>query len=119
MFRDVTVPVPEIPGKLVFMKGYVYLETGRTYHPDKKYNQPHRIIIGKLASDDRKTMHPNGNYYKVFPGAEDPGVAEPDRVRRVYVGLSAETAAKLKERAEAEKKSPDDLAQSIIKAALG
>lgn len=79
MYHDYSVAVPEVPGKIVFMKRggcvYVYVELDRVYYADKGYNSAQRALIGKLVdASDRTKMYPNLNYDKLF-GAEQ--VAHP------------------------------------------
>ncbi|MGN0038535.1 MAG: transposase [Coriobacteriales bacterium] len=72
MYLKTPVAVPDEPGKIVFTrkKGsvYVYLETGRTYDPARKFTIPRRVTIGKLVDPgDRSRMYPNENYAKHYP----------------------------------------------------
>lgn len=61
IYKNVKV---EIPKKTIVMRnGSVYLETGRSYDKDKKYNVPSRTCIGKKIDD--KTMNPNDSYYEL------------------------------------------------------
>ena len=55
MYLDFEVKIPEVPGKIGrFTKGgttYVRYVTGRTYHPEKKYNIPnHKTINWKAVA---------------------------------------------------------------------
>jgi len=65
----------EIPNKTIIMKnGSIYLETGRSYDKNKKYNVPSRTCIGKKIDD--KTMYPNDSYYELIK-ASTPLLKEP------------------------------------------
>ena len=76
MYLDCTVSIPEVPGKISFFhKGkstYVRYETGRIYHPDKKYNVPDFKTIGKREDADPSLMRPNENFLKYFGDVELP-----------------------------------------------
>ena len=76
MYLDFTVDIPDEPGKIsCFKKGgtiYVRYVTGRTYHPDKKYNIPNHKIIGKLPEEGSTVMIPNENFLKYFGDIELP-----------------------------------------------
>jgi hypothetical protein len=72
MYLGTPVAVPEAPGKITFRaKGpatYVYYEYAREYDPERKFNVPRRVTIGKLADpSDRTRMLPNENFAKCFP----------------------------------------------------
>lgn len=51
MYLDCKVKIPETQGKITVKTiretPYVYLETGRKYIKEKKYNTPKRTCIGK------------------------------------------------------------------------
>ena len=76
MYLDFEVKIPEVPGKIGrFTKGgttYVRYVTGRTYHPEKKYNIPNHKTIGKQSLTDQTMMIPNENYLKYFGDVELP-----------------------------------------------
>ena len=63
MYYDFTVPIPNVKGKITFMKKagtkYVQLEIGRVYLPDKKYTIPQRVTIGKRDPSHPDRMYPN------------------------------------------------------------
>ena len=91
MYLDCLVKVPEIPGKIVYKKKgpstYVLYENGRSYDPKKRFNQPKRVIIGKLSESDKSMMQPNTGYLEQFPYAELPDEkAEPLRSRCLRAG---------------------------------
>ena len=91
MYLDCLVKVPEIPGKIVYKKKgpstYVLYENGRSYDPKKRFNQPKRVIIGKLSGADKSMMQPNTGYLEQFPYAELPDEkAEPLRSRCLRAG---------------------------------
>lgn len=91
MYLDCLVKVPEIPGKIVYKKKgpstYVLYENGRSYDPKKRFNQPKRVIIGKLSEADKSMMQPNTGYLEQFPYAELPDEkAEPSRSRCLRTG---------------------------------
>ena len=70
MYLDCMVKVPDEKGistKTIQQTPYVYYEIGRIYKPEKKYNLPKRICIGKKDSDHPGMMRPNENYLKYFP----------------------------------------------------
>ena len=65
------VDLPKAPHRIKMVKAkngtrYVYLEVGRTYNKEKKYNLPERVAIGKLCKDDNSKMHPNQKYYELI-----------------------------------------------------
>ena len=76
MYLDFLVAVPDEKGKITTKpKGdaiYVNYELGREYDPEKKYNVPKRVTIGKLSKDDHRKMIPNQNFRTYFPEVELP-----------------------------------------------
>ena len=65
------VDLPKAPHRIKMVKAkngtrYVYLEVGRNYNKEKKYNLPERVAIGKLCKDDTSKMHPNQKYYELI-----------------------------------------------------
>ena len=76
MYYDFTVPIPRIPGKIVYKaKGdtsYVLYQYGQVYKAEKQYVIPQRSIIGKVHPDDRTLMYPNEKYQEYFPEAVMP-----------------------------------------------
>ena len=76
MYLDFLVAVPDEKGKITTKpKGnaiYVNYEVGREYDPEKKYNVPKRVTIGKLSKDDHRKMIPNQNFRTYFPEVELP-----------------------------------------------
>ena len=71
MYLDFLVKVPDSRGKITTRaKGnsiYVNYEVGRDYNPNKKYNVPKRVTIGKLSKDDPSMMVPNDRFRTYFP----------------------------------------------------
>ena len=71
MYYDFTVPIPDVKGKITFMKKgdakYVQLETGRVYLPERRYTIPQRVTIGKPDPDNPERMFPNEKYQDYFP----------------------------------------------------
>ncbi len=76
MYLDFLVEIPAAEGKITTKpKGnsvYVNYEIGRDYNPDKKYNVPKRVTIGKQSKEDHKMMVPNQNFMMYFPEVELP-----------------------------------------------
>ena len=76
------VSVPDAPGKIVTRKKgdttYVYYETERVYNPEKRFNVPKRVVIGKLAVEgDISRMYPNSKFRTLFPEEPILSLAEP------------------------------------------
>lgn len=77
MFADNLVKIPNVPGKIARQTRktkagatvYILYEKGRTYNPQKKYNVPERVCIGKLCTEKPELMYPNGAYFELFPEA--------------------------------------------------
>lgn len=76
MDKDFVVKIPTVSGKITFQKQYeatyVLLETGRIYHPEKKYTTVQRKLIGRICPDNPDFMVPNDNYFVLFPKTERP-----------------------------------------------
>ena len=76
MYYDFTVPIPDVKGKITFMKKgntqYVQLEIGRVYLPEKQYTIPQRVTIGKRDPENPDRMFPNEKYQDYFPDAVMP-----------------------------------------------
>ena len=73
MYYKSVVEIPEVPGKITIRKGiYVMYETGRTYNPEKKYNVPNRVTIGKICEKAKGKMYPNEKFSTYFPDAQMP-----------------------------------------------
>lgn len=73
MYYKSVVEIPEVPGKITIRKGtYAMYETGRTYNPEKKYNVPNRVTIGKIYKSEKGKMYPNEKYNAYFPEAKIP-----------------------------------------------
>ena len=76
MYYDFTVPVPQVPGKILQKtKGtttYIMFQHGQIYKPEKQYVIPQRAIIGKLLPGDHSLMYPNEKYQEFFPNAVMP-----------------------------------------------
>lgn len=72
MYFETKVKIPEDNPKITINKGvYVKYETGRIYNPEKKYNIPNRVTIGKLCGDEGM-MFPNEKYLSYFPDESIP-----------------------------------------------
>ncbi len=75
MFSEQVVPVPKVPGKIIFRKinGSVYVEyeIRRIYDPGKKHNIPERVRIGVQIPEKPEMMLPNENYITYFPKEEE------------------------------------------------
>ena len=71
MYLNCRIKIPDTGGKitikLVNGTSYVYLEQGRTYVKEKKYNVPKRTCIGKQDSEQTGFMYPNEKFLKFFP----------------------------------------------------
>ena len=71
MYLNCRIKIPDTGGKitikLVNGTSYVYLEQGRTYVKEKKYNVPKRTCIGKQDSEQIAFMYPNEKFLKFFP----------------------------------------------------
>ena len=71
MYLNCRIKIPDTGGKitikLVNGTSYVYLEQGRTYVKEKKYNVPKRTCIGKQDSEQTAFMYPNEKFLKFFP----------------------------------------------------
>ncbi len=84
MYHKNTVKIPIDSKKVVFQKrknlAYVLFEVEREYSEEKKYTFPKRVMIGKRCAEDDSLMHPNDNYYQLFPDA--PQVEEFAEVER-------------------------------------
>lgn len=76
MYYDLTVKIPDVPGKIIRKKKgsvtYILFEYGRTYKSDKRYCIPKRAIIGKLAGSDPDLMQPNEQFEVYFPDSALP-----------------------------------------------
>ena len=71
MYLNCRIKIPDIGGKITikFVSGtsYVYLEQGRIYDKEKKYNVPKRTCIGKQDPEQTAFMYPNEKFLKFFP----------------------------------------------------
>lgn len=76
MYYNITVPVPNVPGKIYRQEKngvtYILYEYARVYHAEKKYNTPKRTTIGKACTEEPSRMYPNPNFLKYFPEAKFP-----------------------------------------------
>jgi len=73
MFYNDLVDIPGEAGKIIIQNGtYVLFETGRNYNPEKKYNVPVRVSIGKICNEHPGKMYPNEKFYLYFPDAQIP-----------------------------------------------
>ena len=68
MYFETRIDIPDVPGKITISRGiYVQYETGRKYNPEKKFNVPIRVTIGKLCADETGKMFPTEKYIAYFP----------------------------------------------------
>ena len=69
MYYNITVPVPNVPGKIYRQEKngvtYILYEYARVYHAEKKYNTPKRTTIGKACTEEPSLP-------QVFPGSKVP-----------------------------------------------
>ena len=69
------VKIPEIPGKITFMrkdeKEYVRYLARRIYDPERKYNVPEWVIIGRRSKTMPGLMYPNDHYEQYFREEEE------------------------------------------------
>lgn len=76
MYLDFLVKIPDAAGKITRrLKGnsiYINYEYGREYDPERRFNIPKRVTIGKQSKADVSMMQPNQNFLLYFPGAELP-----------------------------------------------
>lgn len=73
LYYKSVVDIPEVPGKITIRKRiYVMYETGRTYNPEKKYNVPNRVTIGKICENEEGKMYPNEKFNTYFPDTQMP-----------------------------------------------
>ena len=74
MYLNRLVKIPDVPGKITLRKKgstvYVSYEYAREYAPERKFNIPKRVMIGKLSKNDPDMMQPNENYLKYFSGTD-------------------------------------------------
>ena len=91
MYLDFFVEIPDVKGKITTKKKgssvYVNYEIGRDYDPEKKYNVPKRVTIGKVSGADSKMMVPNQNFLTYFPEVDLPELKyNPDRSSCLKIG---------------------------------
>ena len=68
MYFETRIDIPDVPGKITISRGiYVQYETGRKYNPEKKFNVPIRVTIGKLCADETGKMFPTEKYIAYCP----------------------------------------------------
>ena len=71
MDHDLTVPVPEAKGRIIYKKKggttYVLYQYAQEYRPEKKYAVPRRALVGKLSASDPSRMLPNDRFQEFFP----------------------------------------------------
>ena len=70
MYLNCRVKIPAEKGishKKIQKTPYVYYEIGRVYIPNRKYNVPKTVCIGKEIPEQPGMMLPNENYLKYFP----------------------------------------------------
>ncbi|MBR0455743.1 MAG: transposase [Firmicutes bacterium] len=71
MYLNCRIRIPDAGGnisiKTISGTPYVYLERGRTYNKEKKYNVPNRTCIGKQDKEQKAFMYPNEKFLKFFP----------------------------------------------------
>lgn len=74
MYLNRLVKIPDVPGKITLRKKgstvYVSYEYAREYAPERKFNIPKRVMIGKQSKNDPDMMQPNDNYLKYFSGTD-------------------------------------------------
>lgn len=85
LYKDREVSLPD--ARIYKANGYAYLHLENIYLPDKKYNKPVRVCIGKFIDDE--TMHPNDNYYKYFPDEDALPDPDPECADSMKVGAKA------------------------------
>ncbi|MBP3758626.1 MAG: transposase [Firmicutes bacterium] len=80
MYLDTIIKIPDAKGKITRKKKgdsiYINYEYGRIYDPDRKYNIPQRVTIGKESKSDPSMMQPNQNFLMYFPDQELPETRE-------------------------------------------
>jgi transposase len=83
MYLDFLVEVPKVAGKITrkTKNGITYInyEYGREYDPERRFNIPKRVTIGKESKADPAKMQPNQNYLTYFPEVELPSVRYEDK----------------------------------------
>lgn len=71
MYLNCKVKIPDTGGnisiKTINGTPYIYLEHGRVYNKEKKYNVPKRTCIGKRDFEQPAFMFPNEKFLKFFP----------------------------------------------------
>ena len=70
MYLNCSVKIPAEKGisiKKIQKTPYVYLEIGRVYNPEKKYNVPKTVCIGKEDTEHPGKMYPNEKFLRYFP----------------------------------------------------
>ena len=71
MYLGCRVKIPTNGGnitvKTINGTSYVYLERGRVYSSEKKYNSAKRTCIGKRDNEQKEFMFPNEKFLKFFP----------------------------------------------------
>ena len=86
MYENEPVLIPDVPGKITFMKKkdseYVRYLTKTRYDPVRKYNVPDRKIIGIRISSIPEMMLPNENYHLYFTGDENMNEEQKDTAKR-------------------------------------
>lgn len=76
MYLDFLVEVPAVKGKITRKKKgnntYINYEYARIYDPDRRFNIPQRVTIGKESKADSTMMQPNQNFLIYFPEVDLP-----------------------------------------------
>ena len=76
MYLDFLVKIPDVKGKITRKKKgnntYINYEYARVYDPDRKFNIPQRVTIGKESKSDPSMMQPNQNFLTYFPEVDLP-----------------------------------------------
>lgn len=76
MYLDFLVKMPDVKGKITRKKKgnntYINYEYARVYDPDRKFNIPQRVTIGKESKSDPSMMQPNQNFLTYFPEVDLP-----------------------------------------------
>lgn len=83
----VEIPVSgKVSIKKIKDKSYVYYQYENNYRRDKGYNETKRACIGKVTSEDKTKMYPNGNYLKYFPEKNLPELSSSSRSSCLKIG---------------------------------
>lgn len=91
MYLDFLIEIPDVSGKITRRKKgrntYINYEYSCIYDPDRKYNIPQRVTIGKESEADDRMMVPNQNFLTYFPEVELPEQRyNPERSGYIRIG---------------------------------